>query len=309
MNSNNTNPTIGEIVLFQSDETISIEVKLDPEHDTVWLSQSQMAELYGTQRQAITKHIKNIYDSSELQKEATCSILELVQKEGRRMVRRNVEYYNLDMIISVGYRVNTHQGIKFRQWANKILKENLLHGCSINHQLVAMQERIDDRFCQLENRISKTEDQINFFIRTNVPPIEGIFYEGQVLDARVFAENLIRVAQREIILVDNYIDSRTFDILEMRNPDVEATIFVEHVGNGMRMLQATAQTQTGRLIMLSETKQRVHDRFIIIDDAVYHLGASLNDLGKRLFAFSRLQMPKSVILNMIKGSEGENINK
>jgi len=129
--------------------------------------------------------------------------LELVQKEGDRMVRRNVEFYNLDVIISVGYRVNTRQGIQFRQWANRVLRDYLLRGYSINHQLVAMQERIDTRFSQLEERVSKNEEQINFFIRTNVPPVEGIFYEGQVLDARLFAEQLIRIAKCEVILIDN----------------------------------------------------------------------------------------------------------
>ena len=129
--------------------------------------------------------------------------MELVQKEGDRMVRRNVEFYNLDVIISVGYRVNTRQGIQFRQWANRVLRDYLLRGYSINHQLVAMQERIDTRFSQLEERVSKNEEQINFFIRTNVPPVEGIFYEGQVLDARLFAEQLIRIAKCEVILIDN----------------------------------------------------------------------------------------------------------
>lgn len=291
---------MSQIVLYQPEETISIEVKLDAEHDTVWLSQAQMADLYGTQRQAITKHIKNIYNSYELQREETCSILELVQKEGDRMVRRNVEFYNLDVIISVGYRVNTRQGIQFRQWANRVLRDYLLRGYSINHQLVAMQERIDTRFSQLEERVSKNEEQINFFIRTNVPPVEGIFYEGQVLDARLFAEQLIRIAKCEVILIDNYIDSRTFDILEYRNQGVDATIYVERIGRGLHALQSTAQTQSGRLVRLAETRQRVHDRFLIIDDEVYHLGASLNELGKRLFAFSRLQMSKSVILCQVR---------
>ena len=212
------------------------------------------------------------------------------------MVRRNVEFYNLDVIISVGYRVNTRQGIQFRQWANRVLRDYLLRGYSINHQLVAMQERIDTRFSQLEERVSKNEEQINFFIRTNVPPVEGIFYEGQVLDARLFAEQLIRIAKREVILIDNYIDSRTFDILEYRNQGVDATIYVERIGRGLQALQSTTQTQSGRLVRLAETRQRVHDRFLIIDDEVYHLGASLNELGKRLFAFSRLQMSKTVIL-------------
>ncbi len=301
MNSNNTESSFGEFVMFQPDETTKLEVRITS--DTVWLSIDQMSKLFDRDNSVIGKHIRNVFREGELEKESVSAKFAYTASDGKVY---QVDYYNLDVIISVGYRVKSQKGTQFRIWATRILRDYLLNGYSVNHQLVAMQEIIDNRFCQLENRISKTEEQINFFIRTNVPPIEGVFYEGQVLDARVFAENLIRIAQREIILIDNYLDSRTFDILEMRNPNVEATIFVEHVGNGLRMLQATAQSQSGRLIMLSETKQRVHDRFIIIDDAVYHLGASLNDLGKRLFAFSRLQMPKSVILDQVICGDVEN---
>lgn len=159
---------------------------------------------------------------------------------------------------------------------------------SINHQLVALQERVDNRFNSLEQRLDKHDEQIAFFIRTNQPPIEGIFYEGQVLDARDFAESLIKSAQREILLIDNYIDARTFEILEVRPPGVTAAIYVERIGNGLRNLQQTSCTQTSRTIDLRQTSQRMHDRFLIIDDTVYHLGASLNELGKRLFAFSKM---------------------
>lgn len=146
-----------------------------------------------------------------------------------------------------------------------------------NHQLVALQERVDNRFSALEQRLDKHDEQIAFFIRTNQPPIEGIFYEGQVLDARDFAETLIKSAQREVLLVDNYIDARTFEILEVRNPGVQCAIYVERIGNGLRTLQQTSLTQTSRTIDLRTTSQRMHDRFLIVDDTVYHLGASLNE--------------------------------
>ena len=208
-------------------------------------------------------------------------------------------YYNLDAILSVGYRVNSVNATAFRRWSNTILKQYLLQGYSINRHLVALQERTDQRFADIEQRLDNQQKQIDFFVRTNVPPIEGIFYEGQVLDARLFAEQLIKIAKREVVLIDNYIDSRSFDILELRNPGVEATIYVERIGRGLQSLQQTAHTQSGRTVHLAETSQRVHDRFLIIDDEVYHLGASLNELGKRLFAFSRLQMDKEIIMSSV----------
>lgn len=223
-----------------------------------------------------------------------------VQIEGGREVTRQVEYYNLDVILSDGYRVKSNRGIQFRRWSNTILKQYLLQGYNINHHLVALQERTDQRFADIEQRLDNQQKQIDFFIRTNVPPVEGIFYEGQVLDARLFAEQLIRIAKREVVLIDNYIDSRSFDILELRNPGVEATIFVDRIGRGLQSLQQTASIQSGRIVQLSETRQRVHDRFLIIDDEVYHLGASLNELGKRLFAFSRLQMDKEIIMHQVR---------
>lgn len=288
----------GQIVLYQPDESISLEVKL--EQETVWLTQPQMVQLFNSSKGNISEHITNIYEQGELTKDSTVRKFRTVRKEGNRVVARNLDYYNLDMIISVGFRVNSQQGIRFRQWANQVLREYLLRGYSINRQLVAMQERTDNRFMKLEQRLDHQQEQIDFFIRTNVPPVEGIFYEGQVLDARLFAEQLIHVAQREVILIDNYIDARTFEILEMRNTEVNAMIYVERVGNGLRNLQLTSEAQTGRTIDLQPTRQRIHDRFLIIDDEVYHLGASLNELGKRLFAFSRMQMGKEVIMSQVR---------
>ena len=284
----------GEVILYHPSETIKLEVRL--ENETVWLTQAQMAELFGTKRQAITKHLKNIFDCGELLRAATSSVLELLQPEGNRMVKRTVELFNLDVIISVGYRVNTSRGIQFRQWALQILKEYLLKGYSVNQHLVALQEKIDNRFAQVEQRLDEHDEQIAFFIRTNQPPIEGVFYEGQVLDARDFAETLIKSAQKEVLLIDNYIDARTFEILEVRNKSVSAVIYVERVGSGLRTLQQVSLQQTGRQIELRETPQRIHDRFLIIDDVVYHLGASLNELGRRLFAFSKMSIRKEQIL-------------
>ena len=286
-------PSEGEIVLYQPDENITLEVKLDAAHETVWLTQQQIADLFGTKRPAITKHLSNIFKSGELDQHSVSSILEHTAADGKTY---KTQFYNLDAIISVGYRVNSLNATAFRRWATNVLRDYLLRGYSINHQLVALQERVDNRFNSLEQRLDKHDEQIAFFIRTNQPPIEGIFYEGQVLDARDFAENLIKSAQREILLIDNYIDARTFEILEVRPPGVTATIYVECIGNGLRNLQQTSCTQTSRTIDLRQTSQRMHDRFLIIDDTVYHLGASLNELGKRLFAFSKMSIPKTMLV-------------
>ena len=300
-----------QIVLYQPDDSIRLEVKIDADNETVWLNRNQIAELFGRDVKTIGKHINNALreelapiteaNATDINRSDNPSVAKFatVQTEGGREVTRQVEYYNLDVILSVGYRVKSNRGIQFRRWSNTILKQYLLQGYSINRHLVALQERTDQRFANIEQRLDNQQKQIDFFIRTNVPPVEGIFYEGQVLDARLFAEQLIHIAQREVILIDNYIDSRSFDILELRNPGVEATIYVERIGRGLQSLQQTAQTQTGRIVKLAETRQRVHDRFLIIDDEVYHLGASLNELGKRLFAFSRLQMGKEIIMQSI----------
>ena len=300
-----------QIVLYQPDDSIRLEVKIDAGNETVWLNRNQIAELFGRDVKTIGKHINNalreelatetetIVSDVNNQKNPTVAKFATVQIEGGREVTRQVEYYNLDVILSVGYRVKSNRGIQFRRWSNTILKQYLLQGYSINRHLVALQERTDQRFADIEQRLDNQQKQIDFFVRTNVPPIEGIFYEGQVLDARLFAEQLIKIAKREVVLIDNYIDSRSFDILELRNPGVEATIYVERIGRGLQSLQQTAHTQSGRTVHLAETSQRVHDRFLIIDDEVYHLGASLNELGKRLFAFSRLQMDKEIIMRSV----------
>ena len=293
----------GEVILYHPSETIKLEVRL--ENETVWLTQQQIADLFGTKRPAITKHLRNIFKCGELDQNSVSSILEHTASDGKIY---STQFYNLDAILSVGYRVNSINATQFRRWANSILKEYLIKGYAINNNALAMmQKQIDDRFISLqehtdnrlhdvEKHLEQHDEQIAFFIRTNQPPIEGIFYEGQVLDARDFAETLIKSAQKEVLLIDNYIDARTFEILEVRGDGVSAAIYVERVGSGLRTLQQVSAQQTGRQIDLRETTQRIHDRFLIIDDVVYHLGASLNELGRRLFAFSKMSIRKEHVL-------------
>ena len=201
----------GEIILYQPDETVRLEVRL--EDDTVWLNQAQMGELFGTNRQAITKHLQNIYDCEELKKESTSSILELVRREGNRNVRRKIEFYNLDAIISVGFRVNTKRGIEFRQWANRVLKEYLLRGHVVNSRIMALEQRVEEQGSLLK----EVQQKIDFFVRTSLPPVEGIFYDGQIFDAYAQVVGLIRQARRSIVLIDNYLDETTLTMLSKRD--------------------------------------------------------------------------------------------
>ena len=291
-----------EIVLYQPNEMVMLEVRV--QEDSVWLTQQQIADLFGTKRPAITKHLKNIYSSGELEESSTCSILELMGNDGKQMYL--TKFYNLDAILSVGYRVNSINATAFRRWANQVLKEYLLRGYAVRQQLQAFQMQLDARFDEQSNRIRLLEEKtdlhsekIDFFIRTNLPPVEGVLFEGQVLDARLFAENLIKTAHQEVILIDNYIDASDFDILECRNDGVEATIFVERIIPALLVLQSDCLVQTGRKTELKATRTRVHDRFLIIDGQVYHLGASLKDLGKKLFAFSKMGLDKGLLLGQV----------
>ena len=273
-----------EIILYQPDETIKLEVRL--ENETVWLTQQQMAELFGTQRQAITKHLKNIFDREELERSSSSSILELLQKEGNRMVRRKVELFNLDVIISVGFRVNTKRGIQFRQWANRVLKEYMMKGYSVNQRL----ER-------LEQRVTQTENKIDFFVKTSLPPVEGIFYDGQIFDAYKFVCDLIRSAKQRIVLIDNYIDDSVLQMLDKRQTTVSTTIYTKNYTPQLQLDLQRHNAQYAPIAIQSFTQS--HDRFLIIDDTVYHIGASLKDLGKKWFAFCKMEMDAGKVLSRI----------
>ena len=192
----------GEIILYQPDSSIRLEVRM--EEDTVWLTQAQMAVLFGTQRAAITKHLNNIYKSGEIERETTCSILEHMGQNGTRLY--HTTYYNLDAILSVGYRVNSKNATIFRRWATKTLKEHLLRGCTINQHFQQAEQRIDRQLQEHSEQIHSLQDKVDFFVRTALPPVEGVFYDGQIFDAYAFAADLIRSARKRIVLIDNYID-------------------------------------------------------------------------------------------------------
>ncbi len=269
----------GEIILYQPDNSIELEVRMEAE--TVWLNRQQMALLFNRDVKTIGKHINNAL-TEELRDFSTVAKFATVQKEGERVVTRNVEYYSLDMVLSVGYRVKSQRGIEFRQWANKILKDYLLRGYAVN-------QRIE----RLEQRVSKTEEKIDLFVRTSLPPVEGVFYDGQIFDAHVFASNLIKSAKNSILLIDNYIDESVLVMLSKRENNVLAKIVTRSISNQFQLDLNRHNSQYPQIDV--EERTDIHDRFLIIDDTVYHIGASLKDLGKKLFAFSKLGISPKVI--------------
>lgn len=199
----NTNMEHGEIVLYQPDNTIKLEVRI--ENETVWLTQAQIVNLFQSSKANISEHIRNIYDSDELSAESTVRKFRTVRMEGNRKVTRILEYYNLDMIISVGYRVNSKRGVQFRQWSNDVLKEYLLKGYAINQRIEYLENRMDSKFIAHERQLEELASKVDFFVRTSLPPVEGVFFNGQIFDAYVFATNLIRSANKSLLLIDNYI--------------------------------------------------------------------------------------------------------
>ena len=274
--------TNGEIILYQPDNSIRLEVRMQEE--TVWLTQAQMAVLFGVNRTVIVKHIGNILRSNELEEFSTCAKIAQLQTEGNRQVVREVKYYNLDMIISVGFRVNSINATRFRQWANIVLKDHLLHGYTLHRRVERLEQRMND-----------AENNIGFFIRTALPPAEGIFYDGQVFDAYTFEADLIRSAQQRVILIDNYVDDSVLKVLTKRGEGVSASIITRKISETLS-LDLKRHNQQYPPVEIT-TSDRFHDRFLIIDSAVYHLGASLKDLGRKLFAFNRMEVAAEGILN------------
>ena len=267
-----------EIILYHLNETAEhIEVHI--ENETVWLNQAQMAMLFGQTKQNISLHINNCFKEGELEKFSTVKDSLTVRVEGQRKVTRKVEFYNLDVIISVGYRVKSKQGTQFRIWATTILREYLLKGYSIN-------QRVDQIENNLEN-LSKEVSKISFQLKTNELPTQGVFFEGQLFDAYIFATDLIKSAQHSIILIDNYIDEKTLLMLSKRGSNCQALIYTQKINDRIQLDLAKHNEQYPSIeIKILKT---THDRFLILDrKELYHIGASLKDLGKKWFAFSKL---------------------
>ena len=273
------------IVVYRSaDNAVQLDVQLAEE--TVWLTQKQMAGLFDTTPQNITVHIRNIYKEEELEQEATCKDFLQVQTEGGREIRRVAKFYNLDVIISVGYRVKSKRGTQFRQWATKLLNEYLRHGYAVSN-----------RFERLEQRMTKAEKQIEYFVHSALPPREGIFVDGQIYDAFELIERLIKSAQKSILLIDNYVDESVLTMMSERQAGVHIDIYTKQISKALQLAEKHFNTQYGDLTL--HTTLTCHDRFLIIDDTtMYLIGASLKDAGKRLFAFTQMDASQ---IQAIKG--------
>ena len=286
----------GEIILYQPDEAVKLEVRLEDE--TVWLTQAQIVDLFQSSKANISEHIKNIYESGELTLDSTVRKFRKVRLEGGRSVTRHMDYYNLDMIISVGYRVSSKRGVQFRQWANRVLKDYLLKGYSINQRVDQLESKIDQRLIAHDRKLEELTSKVDFFVRTSLPPVEGIFFDGQIFDAYTFATNLIKSARRSIVLIDNYIDEEVLLMLSKRSAGVSATIYTKQITPQLQLDLNRHNNQYARINI--RTYRQAHDRFLILDNTdVYHIGASLKDLGKKLFAFSKMGIPASTIINQL----------
>ena len=263
-----TGETKGEIVVYQPDEITRLEVRIN--EDTVWLTQAQMSDLFGRDRTVITKHIRNIFMERELEEKSNVHFLHFANSD------KPVKLFSLDVIISVGYRVKSTQGTRFRQWANKVIKEYLLKGYCINPRLTAIERRLDVH-----------EKKIEFFLQSSLPQKQGIFFDGQIYDAYAFVAELVRKAARRIVLIDNYVDDTVLTILSKRADGVEATIYT---GKISKQLQLDIDRHNAQYPPITvRTFSKAHDRFLIIDDTVYLIGASIKDLGKKWFGFTLLE--------------------
>jgi hypothetical protein len=281
-----------EIIIYQNEDSATkIEVRLEDE--TVWLTIEQISILFGRDRTVINRHINNVFKEGELDRKMVCAVFALTTQHGAikgKTQIKNVEHFNLDVIISVGYRVKSKQGTLFRIWANKVLKDYLLKGYSVNNRF----ERIESEVNQIKNKLS----EIDVKISTNLPPNEGIFYEGQVFDAYVLACDIIKTAKKSIILIDNYIDESVLTLLTKRQKNVSATIYTKSISKQLELDLKKHNQQYPAIEVKVFTKS--HDRFLIIDnEIVYHIGASLKDLGKNWVAFSRMNLESFDMINKL----------
>jgi len=280
-----------QIVVYQPNETVRLDVRL--ENETVWLTQEQIANLFGTKRPAITKHLANIYKSGELEREGTCSILEHMGNDGKQSYR--TMFYNLDAILSVGYRVNSRNATLFRRWATQVLKSYLLKGYAINTRLAQLEDKVDRRLAKHDDRLATLEQKVDFFVQTQTPPLQGVFYDGQLWDARALVLSLVARAKRSLILIDNWATPEVLDLFAKKRKGVKLTIFTsehydkKHVPH-RKISDADVKTFNAQYPKLAvRYNETFHDRFLIIDNKeLYLIGASLKDLGAKCFGFTKL---------------------
>ena len=256
-----------------------------------------MAILFDVKENNITYHIQSVYKTHELEPELTTQKIRVVRKEGHRQVNRQIDFYNLDMIISVGYRVNSANATQFRRWATSVLKEYMLKGYAVNQRLIAMEERIDRRLAQHESILQKHQEKIDFFVRTNVPPVEQVFFDGEFFEARVLLEKLIKSARHRVVVIDAYVDAATFEMLDVRNKGVSADIYSGRDLSAIR--DAHNDSSKVEAIATHLWSKPSHDRWLIIDDSLYHCGHSLKDMGRKLSAITLMGASPESILGQV----------
>ena len=279
-----------EIILYQSDELPEhIEVRLDEVNETFWLSLNQISHLFERDKSVISRHFKNIFKDKELEQNSVVAFFATTAADGKTY---NVEHFNLDAILSVGYRVNSKRGTQFRVWASKVLKDFLMKGYALNQRI----DRIENKY---EN-LSKEVKQISLQLKTQELPNQGIFFEGQIFDAYIFVAEIIRKAKTEIILIDNYVDETVLTLLAKRLSKVKATIYTKTISKQLQLDVDKHNSQYPAIAIKNFTNS--HDRFLIIDQQeLFHLGASLKDLGKKWFAFSKMDSLTADVLAKLKG--------
>ncbi|MBP5369714.1 MAG: virulence RhuM family protein [Bacteroidales bacterium] len=284
------------VVYCSDDNTLQLAVQISDE--TVWLTQQQMVALFDTTKPNVSMHIRNVYNEGELEESATVKDFLTVQKEGGRQVSRRVRYYNLDVIISVGYRVKSKRGTQFRQWANRVLKDYLLKGYAVNQQLLYVEQRLDNRLMEHEKRLDNVEQKIDFFVRTNALPVEQVFFDGQFFDARVLLEKLIKTAAQRVVIIDAYVDAATFEILDVRNAGVTADIYSGKDLTALRNIHNSAANVEPIDTHIWTTPS--HDRWLIVDNNLYHCGHSLKDIGRKLSAITLMGTLPETVLNAVR---------
>ena len=287
------NASENQIVVYQPNETLRLDVRL--ENETVWLTQNQMATLFGCSSDNVGLHLRNIYSRAELDKSATTEESSVVQLEGGRKVSRRICFYNLDAIISVGYRVNSILGVKFRQWATHVLKEYLLRGQAVNQRLALLEDKMDRRFARTEADVADLKEKVDFFVQTQTPPLQGVFYEGQLWDARALVAKMIAGAKRSIVLIDNWAMGEVLELFAKKRKGVKMTIVTsehydrKHVPNH-KISEGDVKAFNAQYPKLDvRYSEAFHDRFLIIDDReLFLVGASLKDLGRKCFGFTKM---------------------
>ncbi len=293
-----------EIVVYQPSETLRLEVRLQDE--SIWLPQQKIADLFGVKKAAISKHLKNIFATGELHEELVVSKMETTTRHGAiggKVQHHLINFYNLDVIIAVGYRVNSLQATKFRIWATQVLKRYILNGVAVDDRRYwALSGEMDRRLASHDRRIVELEEKVDYFVQTTLPPKEKVLCDGQMLDAQFELTRIVKTARQRIVLIDNYIDERTLMLLGNRRAKVDCTVYTLKP-NSPKLAPALTNyvKQYPSLPIMVKGYKKSHDRFLIVDNTVWHIGASLKDAGSALFALMKMELDPAVILALLPG--------